>query len=114
MYSTKVKKNINECSNILSQICFKLQSFASNYSCLLLVLNCPRLEYLEFNHHGFVLREFIDVISNENLKNGRTFNLKAIFLPILKSDTCKPFLGVLNLLPQLEQLKLWTTSIDTK
>ena len=96
------------------QFCFKLQSFVSNYSCLLLVLNCPRLEYLEFNHHGFVLREFVDALSSENGKSGRTFNLKAIFLPILKSDKSKPLLGFLNLLPQLEQLKLWTTSIDTK
>ena len=80
-----------------------------------LILNCPSLEFLEFNHQGFVLRDFLDAISS---KSGCLpfYNLKSIFVPVLKPNMdSRSILGeVLNLFPHLEQLRLWTTAIDTK
>ena len=80
-----------------------------------LILNCPSLEFLEFNHQGFVLRDFLDAISS---KSGCLpfYNLKSIFVPVLKPNMdSRSMLGeVLNLFPHLEHLRLWTTAIDTK
>lgn len=70
-----------------------------------LLLNCHKLENLEFSHGSF-MKQFLDTIEESYVRTHRTFSLKTMFFPVLTSDS---MYSVIKSFPKLEELSLWTS-----